>query len=217
MNRFVSLCLIAVSAGLVLRASAPSAAQTGTTSEPVRYVGRIYVDLDRHDGRLRPAIGVENRQVMRANRAHPELGDGFGWTYNHAPMLAYWNGRFYLEYLSNPVGEPRPPWQTVVVTSTDGRNWNMPRVVFPHYQAPAGTALPFESLGYMMHQRMGFYVAPNHRLLVLGFYGHAPNPFVEGGIGRVVRDCGERGTPTRKLLSLFAASRVHLGSRRDLL
>ena len=183
-------CLVS----LILCIPVSTLPQTGSSNEPVRYVGGVYVDLDRHDGRLRPAIGVENHQVMRANRTHPELGDGFGWTYNHASMLAYWNGRFYLEFLSNPVGEHRPPGHTVVVISTDGRNWGMPTVVFPPYVPPEGTVLPPQSLGYMMHQRMGFYVAPDGRLLVLGFYGHAPDPFNKGGIGRVVREVYKDGT-----------------------
>ncbi|MCK7539934.1 MAG: hypothetical protein MZV63_58030 [Marinilabiliales bacterium] len=53
--------------------------------------------------------------MMRASEC--ETADGFGWTYNHAPMLACWNNTFYLEYLSNPVGEHVPPGQTLLVTS----------------------------------------------------------------------------------------------------
>lgn len=45
-----------------------------------------------------------------------------------------------------------------------------------------------------MHQRMGFYTAPNGRLLVCGFYGHSYDPFKKGGIGRVVREMHEDGT-----------------------
>lgn len=162
--------------------------------EPVRYLGGIYVDQSVHDGRLRPAIGVESYQVMRANRTRKELGDGFGWTYNHAPMLAHWNGKFYLEYLSNPVGEHEPPGQTLLATSAGGRTWSQPVVAFPPYPAPAGVALPPRSTGYMMHQRMGFYTAPDGRLLISAFYGHAPNPFRTGGIGRVVREVYRDGT-----------------------
>ena len=51
-----------------------------------------------------------------------------------------------------------------------------------------------KSTGYMMHQRMGFFVAPNGRLIVSAFYGHAPNPFGRGGIGRVVREIREDGS-----------------------
>jgi len=173
-----------------LLAPSRAVAQTGSGSEPVRYVGGVTVHQQAHDGQLRPAVGVESYQVMRANRTKPELADKFGWTYNHAPMITYWNGRFYLEYLSNPVGEHIPPGQTLVTTSVDSRNWEFPQVVFPVYKLlppdPEGTA--------MMHQRMGFYIAPSGRLLVMAFYGHAPNPFGKGGIGRVVREAYKDGT-----------------------
>ena len=53
----------------------------------------------------------------------------------------------------------------------------------------------------VMHQRMGFYVAPNGRLLTLGFYSYRPNPRVGPnlgqGLGRVVREVyrdGQLGT-----------------------
>jgi hypothetical protein len=176
--------------GLLTLAILPGLSQTGSGSEPIRYLGGVYVDQNVHDGRLRPAVGTSSYQVIRANRSHPDLGDGFGWTYNHAPMLAHWNGKFYLEYLSNPVGEHEPPGQTLLTTSVDGRNWDMPVVAFPPYRPPDAVDAPMtpKSTGYMMHQRMGFYVAPNGRLLVSAFYGHAPNPFRAGGIGRVIRE-----------------------------
>ena len=147
----------------------PVVAEPGDANEPVRYVGSESAIIQYHDGRLRPAVGVQNYEVMHANRLHPEWSDGYGWTYNHAPMLAYWNGKFYLEYLSNPVGEHYPPGQTYVCTSTDGINWSFPEVVFPPYSLP-------EEGDILMHQRMGFYVAPNGRLLVLGFYGIPTGP-----------------------------------------
>jgi hypothetical protein len=170
--------------------------QTGTAEEPLRYLGGIYVDQEVHDGRLRPAVGVESYQVMRANRTHKEWGDGFGWTYSHAAMLAHWQGRFYLQYLSNPVGEHEPPGQTLLVTSADGRTWGKPEVVFPPYERPAGVSAqwPKGTTGYMMHQRMGFYVAPNGRLLTVAFYGHSPDPFAAGGIGRVAREIKADGS-----------------------
>lgn len=168
--------------------------QTGSTQEPVRYIGGQTVDPSVHDGRLRYAIGTENIQTMRANRTHPELSDGHGWTYNHASNLCYWNGTFYQHYLSNPVDEHSDPGQTLVMTSRDGRHFSKPEVVFPPYKAPAGVKIPPGYKGYMMHQRMGFYVAPDGRLLVLGFYGHTEDPFGKGGIGRVVREIYKDGT-----------------------
>ncbi len=169
-------------------------AQTGSAQEPVRYIGGESVDPQVHEGRLRYAIGVESRQTVRANRTHPELADGFGWTYSHASNLCYWNDTFYQQYLSNPVDEHIAPGQTLVVTSKDGRVWSKPQVVFPPYVPPKGVKIPKGSNGYMMHQRMGFYAAPNGRLLVLGFYGHTEEPFREGGIGRVVREVYKNGT-----------------------
>ncbi len=162
------------------------------------------VDLTRHDGGLRPAVGVVTTQVLRANREHPEYADDFGWTYNHAPMLAWWNGTFYLEYLSDPVSEHVPPGQTLLMTSRDGETWSKPVVVFPQYVVPDGIyqnpsehPLPEHSYS-VMHQRMGFYTAKDGRLLVLGFYGICPyyrvNPNDGNGIGRVVREIHSDGS-----------------------
>jgi len=180
---------------LVMLFSAGTAfSQTGSINEPIRYTGGVTIDPTVHEGRLRYAIGVESHQTMRANRQHPEMSDDNGWTYNHAPDLCYWNGKFYQEYLSNPVDEHIPPGQTLIITSADGRKWGKPQVIFPPYQAPAGVKIPEGYTGYMMHQRMGFYIAPNGRLLVLAFYGHSEDPFLKGGIGRVVREAYRDGT-----------------------
>src|SRR5581483_2877225 len=176
-----------VACAALLAAMHSLCSQTGTGAEPVRYMGGVSIDLTTPEGRLRPAIGVESIQAFRANRSHPDLADGFGWTYNHAPMLAYWNGLFYLEYLSTPKGEHQPPGQTLVMTSADGRRWTKPTVVFPVYDVAEGKPA-------FMHQRMGFYVAPDGRLLVLAFYGRGPNPFNMYGIGRVVREAYRDGT-----------------------
>jgi hypothetical protein len=164
--------------------------------QPVRYIGTETANTDYHDGQLRPAIGVHSHQVLRANRTHPEWAEDSGWTYNHAPMLCHWNGRFYLEYLSNPHSEHVPPGQTLLTSSADGVHWEKPTVIFPIYRVPDEVycgphPLPPGS-DAVMHQRMGFYVAPDGRLLVLGFYGCCPTTFDfpnDGwGIGRVVRE-----------------------------
>jgi hypothetical protein len=165
-------------------------AQTGSVNEPVRYVGGVTIHQQAHDGQLRPAVGVESFEVLRANRRHPERADNFGWTYNHAPMIAWWNGRYYIEYLSNPLGEHIAPGQTLLTTSIDARHWEFPQVVFPVYELRP----PDKKGQAMMHQRMGFYIAPDGRLLVMAFYGHAPNPFGRGGIGRVVREIYKDGS-----------------------
>jgi hypothetical protein len=171
--------------------------QTVLAQDNVHYTGNTVVNVDYHNGQLSPAMGVHNRQIFRANREHPERADGFGFTYNHAPMLAYWNNTFYVEYLSDKVGESVPPGQTLLITSKDGQNWSKPEVIFPHYKIPDGTtkvghAGVAKNLYAVMHQRMGFYTSKSKRLLALGFYGICLDPKDDPndgkGIGRVVRE-----------------------------
>jgi hypothetical protein len=99
--------------------------------DTVRYVGKTLVNVDYHHGQLPLAVGVHNYQTFRANREHPEWAGGSSWTYNHAPMLAYWNNTFFLEFLSDPVGEHIPPGQTFLQTSSNGKDWTNPVVLFP--------------------------------------------------------------------------------------
>jgi hypothetical protein len=169
----------------------------------VHYSGNTLVNVDYHHGQLTPVVGVHNIQVMRPNREHPELAGGSSWTYNHAPMLAYWNNLFYLEYLSTPVGEHVPPGQTLLVTSKDGYHWTKPAIIFPPFHIPDGTVKEgrpgvAKDLYAVMHQRMGFYVSKKNRLLVLAFYGIMMDPDddpLDGkGIGRVVREVLPNGT-----------------------
>ena len=173
-------------------------------SAPVHYTGDELVNLEYHHVQLRPVVGVQNCQVIRANRRHPEWVEDYGWTYNHAPMLAYWNGKFYLEYLSNPVGEHIPPGHTLMAKSEDGIHWTKPELVFPKiiipngiYQGPYKEELK-ENTYAVMHQRMGFYVASNGKLLVLGFYTVSVRPEVMPnngyGMGRVVREVHQDGS-----------------------
>ena len=171
--------------------------------DTVRYTGTALVNVDYHDGRLVPAVGVHNIQVFRANREHPELAGGTNWTYSHQPMLAYWNNQFYLQYLSNPVGEHVPPGRTLLMTSKDGYHWSKPEIIFPPYKIPDGTTKPgrtevAKDLLSVNHQRMGFYVAKDKRLLTLAFYGivlgEHDDPNDGNGIGRAVREIYKDGT-----------------------
>lgn len=174
-----------------------------SAQELVHYSGKTLSNPDYHHGQLSPAMGVHNMEVMRANREFPEQADGFGWTYNHAPMLAYWNNKFYLEYLSDSVGESVPPGHTLLVTSPDGYQWGKPVVVFPKYRVPDGTTQKgvegvAKNLFAVMHQRMGFYVSDDNRLLIIGYYGICLNPH-DGpndgqGIGRVIREAYKDGS-----------------------
>ncbi|MDQ7065095.1 MAG: exo-alpha-sialidase [candidate division KSB1 bacterium] len=162
---------------------------------PVQYVGNARPDPYFYDGRLPHAVGVHHFQAFRANRRFPPEGGSLGYTYNHQPYLAYWNGKFYLQFLSGGFQEHTPPTRTMIAVSADGRNWQKPVVAFPEYPLPeihyAGYTIP-AGTGAVMHQRMGFYVAPNGRLLTLAFYSFCPTPRFSPnkgqGIGRVVRE-----------------------------
>ncbi len=166
--------------------------------DTVKYTGSTLSNVDYHHGQLTPAVGVHNIQVLRANREHPEFAGGMNWTYNHQPMLAYWNNTFFLEFLSDPVGEHIPPGKTFLMTSKDGYSWSDPKVVFPEYKLPdgyqkEGVPVVAKDLYAVMHQRMGFYVSKKtNKLLVLGYYGIAmdakDDPNDGKGIGRVVRE-----------------------------
>ncbi len=172
-------------------------------NEPVKYTGDLTPDKRFNDGLLPHAAGVHHFQVMRANRSHPpERGESeaHGWTYNHQPYLAYWNNTFYYQYLSNLYHEHGAPGRTLLMTSDNGFHWSNPIVVFPQYDLPEikheDYVIPAGAKS-VMHQRMGFYVAPNGRLLTSGFYSfcastrHSPN--AGNGLGRVVREIYKDG------------------------
>ena len=170
---------------------------TANAQDTVRYTGETLSNVDYHHGQLSPAVGVHNIQVFHANRENPALAGGSNWTYNHAPMLAYWNNTFYLQYLSDPVGEHIPPGQTLLLTSKDGYHWSNPTVIFPPYKIPDGWKKEdyqgiAKDLYAVMHQRMGFFVSKKKRLLTLAYYGIAmdakDDPNDGKGIGRVVRE-----------------------------
>ena len=170
--------------------------------EPIIYTGGLKPDSSLFDGGLPHAVGVHSFQALRANRAHPpEAGSARGWTYNHQPYLAYWNDQFYLQYLSGEFQEHTPPTRVLIMTSENGRDWSSPETVFPVYDLhEINTELGHLDAGTkaVMHQRMGFYVAPNGKLLTLAFYSytlsprHSPN--AGQGLGRVVREVKKDGS-----------------------
>lgn len=179
----------------------------------VHYSCSTIADATRHDGRLSPVVGVHNIQILRANREHPTAANGNGWTYNHQPMMAYWNGRFYVHYLSDPAEEHVPPSHTMMQTSTDGYHWTNPVELFPTYDVPEWFSKPNykpnPSLQYpdaykqrplkaIMHQRVGWYVSTDGILLAMGNYGVAldrkDDPNDGNGIGRVVREVRKDGS-----------------------
>ena len=174
-----------------------------TAQDRIHYTGDKMSNPSMHDGGLSPVIGVHNIQILRANRQHPSDANGNGWTYNHQPMIAYWNGKFYVHYLSDPQSEHIPPSHTMLQTSTDGYNWSNPVVLFPEYKVPngyskEGIAEKANNLIAIMHQRVGFYVSKSGKLIAMGNYGVALNPKDDpndgNGIGRVVREIRKDGT-----------------------
>ncbi|MDE6556378.1 MAG: six-hairpin glycosidase [Duncaniella sp.] len=164
----------------------------------IHYSGSTLSDPNRHDGGLSPAVGVHNIQTMRANRRYDLYSpNSNGWTYNHQPMMAYWNGKFYMHYLSNPVDEHVGGGRTLLQTSEDGYHWSVPEVLFPVYPVPDGfrkEGIDQVASGHeaVMHQRVGFYTSKSGKLLAIGNYGIALHPKDDpndgNGIGRVVRE-----------------------------
>lgn len=166
--------------------------------EIIRVTDRRRADIRFQDGALPHLCGVKSFQIMRANRKMPEDAEGFGWTYNHAAMLCHAFGRFYCQFLSNPVSEHETPGHTLLCDSEDGAHWSRPRVLFPEIEidtAPyLGPRTP-QLLPRMLtvpHQRMGFYMGRNGVLLTLSFYGlvhdrHQSAPCDGWGVGRAAR------------------------------
>ncbi|MHC4645966.1 MAG: hypothetical protein ACYTBJ_10710 [Planctomycetota bacterium] len=157
------------------------------------------VNLEYHDGRVRPVVGSHSFQVMRSNRTHPELAvkdvpyypeDGYekiGFMYNHAPMLCYWKDMFWLFYRSGPTNEHEEPCYNLITWSKDGRNWEKPQTIFPakRFRNRSKNNKVQYSIA---HQRMAFYVTKDGRLLVSGFYGMPPTPNGGNGVGRAIRE-----------------------------
>ncbi|KJD34778.1 six-hairpin glycosidase [Tamlana nanhaiensis] len=171
--------------------------------DTIKYVGKTLSNVDYHHGMLEPAVGVHATQIMRASREHPEKADGYGWTYNHAPNIAYWNDTFFIQYLSDPVGEHIPPSQTFMLTSKDGEKWSFPQVTFPIYSIPDGFVKEgvegvAKNLKATMHQRMGFFTSSDNRFFTLAFYGismhEKDSPNDGNGIGRVIREIYKDGS-----------------------
>lgn len=196
MRKLLSLLLVALAVGTSQSHAATQVRYTGTT------LSNPYL----HDGGLAPIIGTHNIQTMRANREQPDETNCQGWTYNHQPMMAYWHGRFWLHYLSDPISEHIPPSVTWLQTSTDGRQWTNPEIIFPEYQVPDGFRKEGQNreakdMKAVMHQRVGWYVSSaktGERLIAIAHYGICLHPKDDpndgNGVGRVVREVYEDGT-----------------------
>jgi len=179
-----------------------------SAKEPIKYIGEEQTDIRFHHGGLRHAVGVHRYQAFRANRDHPpEISSRTGWTYNHQPYLCYWNDQFYLQYLSNQYTEHLTPGRTMIMTSRNGRDWSNPEIIFPEYTLPeinfthpeSGKTYHMpEGIKAVMHQRMGFYITEDNRLLTFAFISFCPTsrigPNNGQGIGRIVREIFKDGS-----------------------
>ena len=161
----------------------------------VHYSGKTIARPERHDGGLKPVVGVHSIETMRGEKP---------WTYNHQPMICHWNGKFYMHYLTDPRHEHEAPGKTMLQTSEDGYTWTNPVELFPEYPVPEGLTKEVKSfpaahnLKAVMHQRVGWYVAPNDKLIATGNYGICltmkDDPNDGNGIGRVVREIKKDGS-----------------------
>jgi hypothetical protein len=170
------------------------------------YVGEIHPNCDYHHGQIFPAKGVKCYQVSRANRGNKGLDDNTGYTYKHAPDIAYFNNKFYVQYLCNPEDEHAGAGMSILATSKEGCIWEEFQISFPTYQIKSTTITDYKGLTHnfdgssyaYMHQRMSFYHSSTYRMLILGFYGWSPEKWMTNwdnyGIGRVVRELYKDGT-----------------------
>ncbi len=169
----------------------------GYNRDVIHYTGKDVATPIRHDGGLRPTVGVHNIQTMRGERP---------WTYNHQPMMVYWNNKFWISYLTDPRSEHEAPGKTMLLTSNDGYSWSEPSELFPEYNVPDGftkktwPGVVAKNLKAIMHQRVGFYVwcsGAKEKLLAIGNYCVALTPKDDpndgNAIGRVVREVKANG------------------------
>ena len=113
------------------------------------------------------------------------------------------NNTFFVNYLSDPVGEHIPPSQSLMITSDGGKKWSFPEVVFPVYDIPdgyvkEGVDAVAHNLKAVMHQRMGFFISSDNRFFTLAYSGIVMEPHDDPndgkGIGRVIREIYKDGS-----------------------
>jgi len=152
-----------VSSPVFASASSGSPAEPGSDALPLQYLGPDLPDKGAPDGRLMYSPGVQNIQVLRANRKYPPpFPEGTenekGWTYQHHVGMGEWKGKLYGIWDMTHVGEDNPPVRLVYATSDDGFNWTEPKDLYPFNKA--------------YNSRFYFYHSSNDRMLVFasGWY-----------------------------------------------
>jgi hypothetical protein len=176
--RLLPLLLPGAAAAANESSFASASAAAAANDEPIAYVGPNDVDFSVPDGGLRPAVGVQNYQVLRAFRDAPAASDGFGWTYHHSPMMQYYNGTLYVTCNSEPVDEDTGEGHVLLMASADeGVTWTFPKLLFETLLVTEnGTAQPT-----INNHRIGFWTSPATRRLYAmtayypSLYGNAPD------------------------------------------
>ncbi len=155
---------------------------------------------------VRPVCGVHMKQIVRANRTHPELADGSNATYRHAPDITFFHGRFYVQYICSPVDEHEPGGFCMLASFASDFSDVRYEVAFPTYRIPKCTVTDYKGMTHEFdgdsyvfpHQRMSFFRSSEGRLLLLAFYGWSPEKWMTNwdnyGIGRVVREVYSDGS-----------------------
>ncbi len=192
-----------------------------------RYIGSRYPDPDLHDGRIPPAFGVKCYQIARANASDPHLDDGTCNTYKHAADIAYFNGKFYVEYLTNPCSEHTGAGECVLASSNDCMHWEDFQISFGKYLIPKCEIVDYKGITHTFtgeeygfyHQRMSFFHSKTtDRMLVLAFVGYSPVPWATPwdakGIGRLVREIKKDGSLGN---IYFIRPNFHAGWTKELL
>ena len=138
-------------------------AEPGSDGLPLQYIGPDLPDGEAPDGRLMYSPGVQNIQVVRANRKYPppfpdDPENYLGWTYQHHVGIGCWKGKLYGVWDMTHVGEDNPPCHLVYSTSNDGFNWSEPKDLYPSNKA--------------YNSRFYFFHSSNDRMLVFaaGWY-----------------------------------------------
>jgi hypothetical protein len=131
------------------------AAGSSEADDPVRIDAPALAKMDfsRTDGGLPPVPNLKTFVLLKADKEHPELSDGRGWTYHHHPDLACWKGRLYVAWSSNERDEDTGISRELYRTSADGEHWSDLAELFP-----TGVSTPL---------RMYFFHAPNGRMLAI--------------------------------------------------
>lgn len=167
---------------------------TGGAAAPAfpAYTADRSIVAGRMDGAFRPVVGVHEHALFRPTRnpaAAPSPGKAVLATiFNHAPMLTWWNNRFWVLWHGTAYVGTKPNISVPVFLawSDDGRTWSTPVQAF--------TPKTIGSELTNSHHRMGFYIAGNGRLLCSTFMGPYPPNKGTGGYARIVREITGPGT-----------------------